>query len=815
MRAYEPKSIEPKWQKIWEETDVYTAIVDEEKPKRYILVEFPYPSGEGLHVGHVRRYAASDALARFARMSGYNVLHPIGWDAFGLPAENFAIKKKIAPQITTAENIANFKRQIKSLGLSFDWSREVNTTDPSYYKWTQWLFLQFLKEGLAYQQDMLVSWCPKCKVGLANEEVVDGVHERCDTPVETKELTQWMLKITAYADKLIDGLENVDYPDKVSSQQINWIGKSVGAEVDFDIVDSDEKVSVFTTRPDTLFGATYLVIAPEHPLLEKIVSKSEKKAVMTYVETALAKTELDRKEDKEKTGVFTGLYAINPLTNLKIPVWVSDYVLMNYGTGAIMAVPAHDERDHEFAQKFDLPIVQVVQNESTDEVYTGEGVLINSAEYDGKETSKARDQIVKDLIKLGVAKERVNYKLHDWVFSRQRYWGEPIPVVHCDKCGVVPVPVSELPVILPEVEHYEPTDTGESPLAAIEEWVNTTCYNCDGPAKRETDTMPNWAGSSWYYLRYCDPSNELEFASKPALDYWLMVDTYIGGMEHTTLHLLYSRFWHQFFYDQGLVPTKEPYMKRRPQAMILAEDGKKMSKSLGNVVNPDDVVAEHGADSLRLLELFLGPNENDVAWSTGGLVGMRRFIDKVWGLVGSYVGASDDETVLENQPELEIRLQSATHKAIKKVTRDTDQMSFNTAIATLMELVNECQDISKELPMFIAEHAWRETIEALLLMLAPFAPHVAEELWQELGHDESIHNEGWPVYDEKLTVDDLIEIVVQINGKVRATITLASSASEKDMIESAQKNERVAQALAQSPAKKIVTVPKRLVNFVC
>ncbi len=966
MGKYEPTEIEPKWQKVWENTpELYKAVdFDKAHEKYYVLVEFPYPSGDGLHTGHVRSYTAQDVIARRLRMLGKNVLYPMGWDAFGLPAENYAIKHKIAPQKATEQNIATFKRQMQALGLSFDWSREINTTDPSYYKWTQWIFLQLHKAGLAYQAEIPINWCPKEKIGLANEEVVAGVHERCGTKVEKKILKQWMLKITAYADRLIEGLANTDYLPQVATSQINWIGRSEGAEIDFQVQETDEKIKVFTTRADTLPGATFLVLAPEHSLVQKITTEQHKDSVEKYVKAAAQKSELDRQEDTTKTGVFTGAYALNPLSNEPMPIWVADYVLMGYGTGAIMAVPAHDQRDLDFAEKFDLPIKVVIEpvtgtplenaqyrrsivaivrnpkdgkllsinwgeknggnifigggrendedpevtarrevseetgyknlkllaisetvhhnyfahsknvarkidaigfyfeliNEQQDKprleddekdkfqldwlgpkeadtkvadplhhylldkfifkkAYGGEGILTNSGQYDGMSTLEARKEIIKNLEESGIAKAAISYKLRDWVFSRQHYWGEPIPIIHCPKDGVVPVPEDQLPVELPEVEHYEPTDTGESPLAAITDWVNVECPVCGGPAKRETDTMPNWAGSSWYYLRYTDPNNDQAFADREKLQYWLPVDLYNGGMEHTTLHLLYSRFWHQFMYDQGLVPTPEPYARRRSHGMILASDGKKMSKSLGNVINPDDMIKRYGADATRLYEMFMGPYDQAIDWSEDKLAGSYRFLNRVWNVVNAMV--SDHKKTHEPTGEdsvFETEVDRMVHKTLKKVSNDIDDRQFNTAVASLMELVNfltKPENISRLQSTQFSDLAHR-TAQMYVLMLAPFTPHLAEELWQKLGGEASVHAQQWPAYDQNLIEEDITTIIVQVNGKLRGQITvLAADAQDKAKLEQAA--QQVAQDFLDKNNLKIsktIVIPGRLVNFV-
>ncbi|MGH7196639.1 MAG: class I tRNA ligase family protein [Candidatus Saccharimonadales bacterium] len=964
MKRYNPSEIEPKWQKIWADTKLYAAKdFDETHTKYVMLTEFPYASGDGLHLGHVREYTLGDILARWKRMSGYNVLYPMGYDAFGLPTENFAIKNKIAPQVASDRNIGNFQKQFDALGVSVDWDRSIRTDDPKYYKWTQWLFLQFFKKGLAYQEEIAINWCPKCKTGLANEEVVNGRHERCDTPVEKKLLKQWLLKITKYADRLIDGLEAVDYPSRIADQQINWIGRSRGAEVDFKVAHADKKITIFTTRPDTLFGATFMVLAPEHPLVKTITTDEQRTAVETYVAEAGRKSEIDRMDTSgEKTGVFTGAYAVNPAGGEQIPIWIADYVLMGYGTGAIMAVPAHDQRDFEFAAKFDLPIqivieptfgnaqgdethkkaafiilhnpktnkvivldwgprqerfggkmliggglegdesfqaaaqreiieetgyknfkfvreadfmghgyfysntkhknmhvtgkgllYELIDEERVDtnlddgekdkfkvtwqpvdkvaamlddgiheafyrylmlgEVYCKEGLMVNSGIYDGMASSEAREKIVADLTKKGVAKEHVNYRLHDWIFSRQHYWGEPIPIIHCPKDGAVAVPNDQLPVELPPVEHYEPTDTGESPLAAIEEWVSTTCPKCGSPAKRETDTMPNWAGSSWYYLRYYDAHNDKAFAESKKLDYWGEVDLYLGGMEHTTLHLLYSRFWHQFLYDQDLVPTPEPYKARRGQGIILAEDGSKMSKSKGNVVNPNDIIdAGYGADALRLAIAFLAPYDQTTPWSSESVAGTYRFLSRAWTLVQE-AAETEAFAVADTSGIATAELSTTTNAAIKKVSQDLHEMGFNTAIASLMEFTNTLYKLKKEVPFTEAAESWKQTLKTLVQLLAPFAPHAAEELWQRMGEETSVHISGWPEWDEVALKRDLVTIVVQVNGKVRANLQLSPDATQEEVEQAAKADEKVQQFLSSEP-KKVIYVPGRLVNFV-
>ena len=762
---YSPKKIEKKWQDIWDENKAFAATNDYTKPKYYALVEFPYPSGQGLHVGHPRPYTALDIVARKRRMQGYNVLYPMGWDAFGLPTENYAIKNKIHPKIVTKNNVAHFKDQLKSLGYSFDWDREINTTDPQYYKWTQWIFLKLFKAGLAYKKEMPINWCTSCKVGLANEEVVNGVCERCGSEVVRKVKSEWMLKITEYADKLIKDLDDVDYIEKVKVSQKNWIGRSEGGEVDFSIKDKEDKLRIYTTRPDTLFGVTYMVVSPEHPVIDKYKDEiGNWDAIVEYREMAARKSDFERTElAKDKTGVcIDGLTAINPVNGKEIPIWISDYVLMSYGTGAIMAVPAHDQRDWEFAKKFDLPMIQVVAGKDGAEVNLEEaaftdvatGVLVNSDFLNGLEVKDAKVKMLEFLTEKGIGEKKVNYKLRDWVFSRQRYWGEPIPIVECEKCGYVPIDESLLPLELPEVDSYMPTDNGESPLAAMTGWVNTTCPCCGGPAKRETDTMPQWAGSSWYFLRYTDPTNTEALASKEALKYWLPVDWYNGGMEHTTLHLLYSRFWHKFLYDQGVVPTKEPYQKRTSHGMILGENGEKMSKSRGNVVNPDDIVNEYGADTLRTYEMFIGAFDLSASWSEDGVKGCRRFLDRVWKL----------QDILVDGDSYSADMETKMHQTIKKVSNDFENLKFNTAIAAMMALLN---DFYKKGQINKAEFA------TLITLLNPVAPHITEELWQKLGHTDYLYQQTWPEYDETKTVESTVEIAVQVNGKVKAKLNVS------------------------------------------
>ena len=796
--AYEPKQIEKKWQDIWSREKAFAATDDYTKPKYYALVEFPYPSGQGLHVGHPRPYTALDIVARKRRMQGYNVLYPMGWDAFGLPTENYAIKNHIHPRIVTHNNVTRFKEQLMSLGYSFDWEREVNTTDPAYYKWTQWIFLKLFKAGLAYKTEMPINWCTSCKVGLANEEVVNGVCERCGGEVVRRVRSQWMLKITEYADPLIDDLEGLDYIERVKVSQKNWIGRSYGAEVDFSLKDKEEKLRIYTTRPDTLFGVTYMVLSPEHPYIDKYQDEIENwDEIAAYREQAARKSDFERSElAKEKTGVMVkGLSAVNPVNGKEIPVWISDYVLMSYGTGAIMAVPAHDERDWEFAKKFGLPIIEVVAGGNVQEAAftdVATGTLVNSGFLNGLEVADAKKTITNWLQENKVGEPKKNFKLRDWVFSRQRYWGEPIPIVRCDKCGYVPLLESELPLKLPEVESYMPTDTGESPLAAITDWVNTTCPCCGGPAKRETDTMPQWAGSSWYFLRYTDPKNSEALASKEALAYWMPVDWYNGGMEHTTLHLLYSRFWHKFLYDEKAVPCPEPYQKRTSHGMILGENGEKMSKSRGNVVNPDDIVNEFGADTLRTYEMFIGAFDLSASWSQEGVRGCRRFLDRVWKLSELVNGESGYSAAMETK----------MHQTIKKVGGDYENLKFNTAIAAMMALVNQ---------FYKNGSATRGEFETLLILLNPVAPHMTEELWQAMGYGGRLYQAAWPQYDEAKTVEDMVEVAVQVNGKMRTTVKIAADASKEEAI--AAGKEALGSKLTGTVVKEIY-VPGRIINIV-
>ena len=799
-QIYDYSKIEKKWQDIWDEKQTFAAKDDYTLPKFFGLVEFPYPSGQGLHVGHPRSYTALDIVARKKRLQGYNVLYPMGWDAFGLPTENFAIKNHIHPSVVTEKNIANFKRQLKSLGFSFDWSREVNTTDPSYYKWTQWIFLQLLKNGLAYKKKMSVNWCTSCKCVLANEEVVNGVCERCGSEVVHKEKSQWMLKITEYADKLLDGLDDVDFIERVKTQQRNWIGRSYGTQVKFSTTSGDE-FEIYTTRADTLFGVTYMVMSPEHPLLEKWADTIENiEEIREYQAAAAKKSDFERTElAKDKTGVcIKGIKAINPVNNTEIPIFVSDYVLISYGTGAIMAVPGHDTRDWEFAKKFGLPIIEVVEGGNVEEApFTdcATGKMVNSGFLTGMSVEEAKKAMQEWLTEKGIGYKKTNFKLRDWVFSRQRYWGEPIPVVHCEKCGYVPLDESELPLVLPNVDSYEPTDNGESPLANMTEWVNTTCPKCGGHAKRETDTMPQWAGSSWYYLRYCDPHNDKELASKEALKYWSPVDWYNGGMEHTTLHLLYSRFWHKFLYDIGVVPEAEPYAKRTSHGMILGENGEKMSKSRGNVVNPDDIIRDYGADTMRVYEMFIGDFEKAAPWSQSSIKGSKRFLDKIWALADTLV---EGDTY---RPELEADF----HRTIKKVTEDIEGLKMNTAIAALMSLLNNIQATGK---------VTRGEYKTVLILLNPFAPHITEELWQLNGYEGMLNEAKWPEFDESKCVESTVEIVVQVNGKIKARINIPAEISAEDAIATAKEVEGVKELIEGKTIVKELYVPKRIVNIV-
>jgi leucyl-tRNA synthetase len=817
MAKYPFESIEPKWQKYWEEHKTFRAVEDPAFPKekrQYVLDMFPYPSAQGLHVGHPEGYTATDIYCRYLRMNGYNVLHPMGFDAFGLPAENYAIKTGTHPATTTRANIDKFRTQIKALGFSYDWDREVSTCEADYYKWTQWIFLKLFEKGLAYEAETPINWCPSCKTGLANEEVKDGACDRCGTKVTRKRIRQWILKITAYAERLLEDLDLLDWPEPVKLMQRNWIGKSEGANVIFKIDGHDAELEIYTTRPDTLFGATYMVLAPEHPLVSKITTPEQKAAVEAYLDAAAKKSDLERTDlAKEKTGVFSGAYAINPVNGRKIPIWIADYVLISYGTGAIMAVPAHDERDWDFAKAFNLPIIQVVAGEppasgkdysrTPETCTTADGWAVNSGPFDGTPTAEFKQKIVQWLEEKGIGKRAVNYRLRDWIFSRQRYWGEPIPIVHCESCGIVPLPEDQLPLTLPDVQSYTPTGTGESPLAGITEWVNTTCPKCGGKAKRETNTMPQWAGSCWYYLRYLDPHNDKEFASKKAIEYWMPVDLYVGGTEHAVLHLLYSRFWHKVLYDLGLVNTKEPFQRLVNQGMILGEDGQKMSKSRGNVINPDDIIKEYGADSMRVYEMFMGPLEVSKPWATAGLVGVSRFLERLWALGEKPLAETPEAAGLSGEETQNIlRL---LHKTIKKVTDDTATLNFNTAISAMMVYSSELAKLER-LP--------RSFWEPLVQMVGPYAPHLAEELWEKLGHQESISKSQWPRYDESLAADNEATIVVQVNGKIRDKFTAPVGTAKSELEKTALALPGIQKWLEGVTIAKVISVPDKLVNIV-
>ncbi|WP_010253291.1 leucine--tRNA ligase [Treponema primitia] len=809
MAKYPFETIEPKWQKYWEELKTFKAVEDPSFPKekrRYVLDMFPYPSAQGLHVGHPEGYTATDIYCRYLRMSGYNVLHPMGFDAFGLPAENYAIKTGTHPALTTAANINHFRTQIKSLGFSYDWDREVDTSGEKYYRWTQWIFLKLFEKGLAYEAESPINWCPSCKTGLANEEVKDGCCDRCGTKVTRKRIRQWILKITAYAERLLEDLDSLDWPEPVKLMQRNWIGRSEGANVSFKIDGHRDALEIYTTRPDTLFGATYMVLSPEHTLVDKITTPDQKAAVNAYIEGAAKKSDLERTDlAKEKTGVFSGAYAINPVNGKKIPIWIADYVLISYGTGAIMAVPAHDERDWDFAKAFKLPIIQVVSNEKPapgqdysaepPECTVADGWSVNSGEFTGLPTAEAKAKVTAWVEAQGLGKKAVNYKLRDWIFSRQRYWGEPIPLVHCDHCGIVPLPETDLPLRLPDVQSYTPTGTGESPLAGITDWVNTTCPKCGGKAKRETNTMPQWAGSCWYYLRYLDPDNSTAFAAKDKIDYWAPVDLYVGGVEHAVLHLLYSRFWHKVLYDLGLVNTKEPFQRLVNQGMILGEDNLKMSKSRGNVINPDDIVKNYGADSMRVYEMFMGPLEVTKPWLTAGLVGVSRFLERLWAIAEKPVsdGAGNEDLV---------RL---LHKTIRKVSRDTATLNFNTAISQMMVYSNELAKL-EEVP--------RSLWEPLVLMISAYAPHLGEELWEKLGRTGSVSRETWPAWDEKLTADNEVTVVAQVNGKIRDKFTAAAGTSREELEKTALALPGILKWIEGQNIVKVISVPGKLVNIV-
>ena len=801
---YDYKAVEAKWQKVWEDEKTFHVEIDHKKPKFYALVEFPYPSGAGLHVGHPRSYTALDVVSRKRRQNGYNVLYPMGWDAFGLPTENFAMKNHIHPAIVTKNNVDHFRSQLKALGFSFDWDREINTTDPEYYKWTQWIFVQMFKKGLAYEKEFPINWCPSCKTGLANEEVVNGCCERCGTPVTKKNLRQWMLKITAYAERLLNDLDKLDWPEKVKKMQTDWIGKSYGAEVEFPIEGRDEKITVYTTRPDTLYGATFMVLAPEHKLAKSLATDETREEVEKYIFDSSMRSNVDRMQAKEKTGVFTGSYAINPLNGAKTPIWLSDYVLADYGTGAIMCVPAHDDRDFEFAKKFNLPIIQVIAKdgkeiENMTEAYTeASGTMINSGDWNGMESSVLKKEAPHIIEEKGFGRKTVNYKLRDWVFSRQRYWGEPIPIIHCPKCGCVPVPEDQLPLKLPEVESYQPTGTGESPLAAIDEWVNTTCPVCGAPSKRETNTMPQWAGSSWYFLRYVDNHNSEALVSREKADKYLPVDMYIGGVEHAVLHLLYSRFYTKFLCDIGVIDFDEPFKKLFNQGMITGKNGIKMSKSKGNVVSPDDLVRDYGCDSLRLYELFVGPPEQDAEWDDRGIEGVSRFLNRFWNLVMD----SKDKDVKETKEMVKLR-----HKLVYDIEQRFNQFSLNTVISGFMEYNNKLMDLAKK-----EGGIDKETLKTFVILLAPFAPHIGEELWSQLGGTDSVFHSQWPECDTEAMKDDEVEVAVQVNGKTRAVISVPADISKEDAI--VQGKEAVKDKMAGNIVKEIY-VPGKIINIVC
>jgi len=794
---YRAQEIEPKWQRFWEEKGFYKAEDFSKKPKKYILIEFPYPSGQGLHVGHCRPYIVLDAIARKHRMQGFNVMFPIGWDAFGLPTENYAIRTGVHPQEATKKNVDNFKRQFKSLGLSFDWEREINTTDPEYYKWTQWIFLKLFEKGLAYQAEMPINWCPSCKIGLANEEVVDGKCERCKTQVAQKKLKQWMLKITEYADKLIDGLNEVNFLEKIKIQQIDWIGRSEGVEIDFKVENYDETIKVFTTRADTIFGTTALVLAPEHELVKKLTTNENKSAVEKYIEDSKNKTEFERtKLEKEKTGVFTGSYCINPINDEKVPVWIGDYVVATYGGGAVMVVPAHDKRDYDFAKKHGLKIREVVKGGNVSkQAFVEYGTLINSNKFNGLSSQEAIKKITDWFEKKKLGRRKVQYKLRDWIFSRQHYWGEPIPIIHCQKCGVVSVPEKDLPVELPYIEKYQPTETGESPLAAISDWVNVKCPKCKGNAKRETDTMPNWAGSNWYYLRYCDPNNKKEIADKKKINYWMPVDWYNGGMEHTTLHLLYSRFIYKFLHDINVVPQSEPYQKRTSQGMVLAEDGRKMSKSFDNIINPDDIIKEYGADTLRIYEMFMGPFNQSISWNSKGVKGVNRFLNRVWKLTFE---------CFKNEKSSQKAIKEI-NKLNKKIEEDFDKMKLNTAIAVFMEFINFAFENKKDIG--------KDTIKSMIILLAPFAPHISEELWQQTDNKDSVHNQAWLEHDPKLIEEKTITLIIQINGKIRDKVEVKANISEQEARDLTLSREKIKKRLTGKKIKKVIFTGK-LINMV-
>ena len=812
MKRYNPKEIEPKWQQAWVDSKIYEASDSTDKPKKYILEYFPYPSGAAMHVGHVRNYAIGDAMARFARMRGYNVMHPMGWDAFGLPAENFAIKTGISPQQAIEQNTTKFKNQLTQMGFSYDWSREFASSDPEYYRWTQWFFLMLFKRGLAYQKESLQWWCPVDKTVLANEQVESGLCWRCGNQVEKKALKQWFFKITEYADRLVKDLDDVDWSDALKSMQRNWIGRSKGAEIDFKIQDSDKQLTVFTTRPDTLYGATFMVVAPEHPMVKEITSDDQKQVIDNYIKQAQAKSDVERQEtNREKTGVFTGAYAINPATNQPIQIWIADYVLYGYGTGAIMAVPAHDERDWAFAKKFDLPIVRVVKNDVPDgECSHGEGTMMNSGEYDGQEASDVREKLVADLEKQGLGKERVNYKIRDWLISRQRYWGAPIPIIHCPKDGAVAVPEDQLPVVLPDMKSFEPSGDGRSPLARVPEFVNTTCPTCGGPAERETDTMDGFACSSWYMWRFIDPRNNEKPFDADKVKYWAPVDDYIGGAEHAVMHLLYVRFWTKVMFDEGILDFEEPIKSLRNHGMILAPDGSKMSKSKGNTIEPGSLIEQgYGADAIRIMELFIGPWNQAANWSVEGMGGAFRFLQRVWAIAQEYQDRGEDMETVDD-----IELKRTMHRAIHRVSKDLEEMGFNTAIAGLMETVNELYKLKTVVRYEQAPETWKWATNTLVQLLAPFAPHISEELWAQLGNEGSIHTSEWPVQDDQYLVSDTMTIVVQINGKLRAQLEVASDATKEQILTAAREDKKIVEHLAGNEPKKSIYVPNKLVNFV-
>ncbi len=812
MNRYNPKSFESKWQDEWNKSGIYKAKDNTSKPKKYILEYFPYPSGAAMHVGHVRNYSIGDAIARFSRMQGFEVLHPMGWDAFGLPAENYAIKNKISPAQAISQNTTRFKSQLNQMGFSYDWSREINSTDPKYYRWTQWFFLLLYKKGLAYQQESLQWWCPVDKTVLANEQVEAGLCWRCGNKVEKKSLKQWFFKITDYADRLLEDLDDINWPEAIKSMQRNWIGKSKGALIDFKVDDSDKTIQVFTTRPDTIYGATFLVLAPEHELVSSITSKSQKNSVGKYIKDSQAKSDIERQEtNREKTGVFSGSYAINPLTGEKIPIWLADYVLVGYGTGAIMAVPAHDERDFEFAKKFNLEIRQVISNnDEVDGVTLGEGSMISSGEFTGLNSADAREKIVEKISAMGIGSEKVNYKMRDWLISRQRYWGAPIPIIYCPKDGVVPVDEDQLPVLLPEIESIEPSGDGRSPLVNVPSFVKTTCPKCGGPAERETDTMDGFACSSWYFLRFADPDNQTVPFDKSKADYWLPVDEYIGGAEHAVMHLLYARFWTKVMYDDGLINFTEPFTTLRNQGMILAPDGSKMSKSKNNTIEPDSLIESgYGADSIRIMELFIGPWNQASNWSVDGLGGSYRFLQRVWKVVGQYIESSKGNL----SQEINFNIKKIEHKTIKKVTKDLENLNFNTAVSALMEYVNELYKINQSTGIY-KDTAWDQAIVSLLKLLCPIAPHITEELWHLMGQTESIHLTTWPTFNESIIIDEVFELVVQINGKVRAQLSVATSLGQEELVKLALKDEKIIKYTKDKTIVKTIVVPGKLINFV-